>query len=105
MSTGGSTRQYFEADVTKAFTGASMKFDKVPVFNHFDILQKYDDNKDFTKMSDYTRYFEDTAHTLVLSRTVRNSHLMLKYNLCYGYFLKKVRYDKTKDTVSQESFT
>ena len=87
----------FEADITKAFTGASMKFDEVPVFNQFDIWQKYDDNKDFTKMSDYTLYFvEDTAHTLVLSRTIRNSHLMFnkKYNLCYGHFLKKL--DTTK---------
>ena len=74
-----------------------MKFDEVPVFNQFDIWQKYDDNKDFTKMSDYTLYFvEDTAHTLVLSRTIRNSHLMFnkKYNLCYGSFLKQL--DTTK---------
>ena len=48
-------------------------------------------------MSDYTLYLvEDTAHSLVLSKTVRNSHLMFnkKYNLCYGYFLKKL--DATK---------
>ena len=30
----------FEADITKAFTGASMKFDEVPAFNQFDIWQK-----------------------------------------------------------------
>ena len=74
----------FEADVTKAFTGASMKFDETPVFNQFDIWQKYAGNKDFTKMSDYTLYsIVDTAHTLMLSRTVRNSHLCSTKNVIY----------------------
>ena len=89
----------FEAGITKAFTGASMKFDEVPAFNQFDIWQKNDDNTDFTKMADYTLSFvEDTAHTLVLSRMIRNSHLMFnkKYNLCDGYFLKKLDTTKLK---------
>ena len=83
----------FEADITKAFTGACMKFDEVPVFNQFDIWQKYTDNNDFTKMSDYTLYFvEDTYYPLILSKKARNSRLMFnkKYNLCYGYFLKRL---------------
>ena len=75
------TESLIEIDITKAYTAAFEKIDRVPVFNEFDIWKPYKDEpiKDFS---------------LYIVQTNVNSDIFFdkQVSLCYGKFLKKRMY-------------
>jgi len=67
-----------EIDVSKAFTKAFSNITKIPIFNEFDNFIPYDNSK----FQDYNLYIVEVDELTLLFNK--------KFNLCYGYFLKKL---------------
>ena len=64
-----------EIDISKAFTAAFLKIDKVPIFNEFDYFRPFDNHE----IKDYYLYIVKTTKTnLFFGKT---------YNIVYGMFL------------------
>jgi hypothetical protein len=68
-----------EIDVTKAFTKAFTNINKIPIFNEFDNFIPYDNSK----IQDYNLYIIEVDDLTLLFNK--------KFNLCYGYFLNKLK--------------
>jgi hypothetical protein len=52
---------YYSLDINKAYTDAIMNIFKIPVFNYFDIWQKYNDEpiEELTQYIVYSKYNDD----------------------------------------------
>ena len=70
-----------EKDITKAYTAAFEKINKVPVFNEFDIWKPYK-NEPIKDFSLYIVQANDNSDTFFDEQV----------SLCYGKFLNKRKY-------------
>ena len=73
-----------EIDITKAYTGAFMRIQFVPIFNEFDVWKKYKPEEPLRNHSLYV--VEVGSFDLFFNR---------RYNLCYGSFLKDAKEKKS----------
>ena len=81
-----------EIDITKAYTAAFEKIDKVPVFNEFDIWKPYNDEpiKDLNLYLVETTWRESYDRPQVIQ--LDSVFFDRKVCLCYGKFLNKRRH-------------
>ena len=76
---------FIEIDMSKAFTCAMTKINRIPVFNQFDIWREYD------KRTMDTNKNHDLTLNMVKSR-VENIFLNQDFSLVYGKFLKQISF-------------